>query len=282
MKIRVLVILTAIAVMTICAGCGKSPFFSAIETEYENQDAEIVLENFCEYVQNTDFAEFDYKYEQGVHKYQPEYVTEAEAYRNLKHTVFYADTKEAEYYYNRAEGVLHCDMKSEDETSDLEGRQMAWEEFPFDETAEKAYRMLSYLCVAKDYLHLEYGRKSLAEWEYENQLSMSYWDCYNEGLEDWNNRTQEWEEQFGECAPYSVTAFCNEDGTKFNCITVTWYEGTVRYSVTWNSYDAILLSDRCVIRYEYDHGLRKDGVPSIDEQRNQLRAEMENGPYYDF
>ena len=269
--------------MFTCIGCNKarrSPFFSSIESKYDEQDAELVLENFCEYVQNTDFTEFDYAYSQEAHIYQEEVVTEIDAYRNEKYTVFCSDTPEAHYYYNQQDGILHCDMKVNGEISDLEEKKMEWSDFPFDSTMEKAYNMLSYLCESKDYLYLEYEEKTLSDWEYQKRLSMSYWDRYNKGVEDWDNRTPEWEEQFGECGPYSISVFCNDEGTKFNCISIIWYEGVIRYTVTWNSYDAILQSERCVIRYEYDNGLRSDNVPALEEQREELKKEIENNPLY--
>ena len=270
--------------LTICTGCAmdrKSPFFSMIETKHEKQDANAVLENFSEYVQNEDFTKFDYAYNQGKHIYQAECVTEIDAYRNEKNMVFCADTKDAEYYYNQKEGVLHCEIKSNVETNDLDGKQMKWSDFPFDTTMEKAYQMLSYLCEAKDYLYLEYEYKSLADWGCKNLLTLFYRECSNEGTEEWDNRTSEWKEQFGESTPYYVSVFCNDDGTKFNCISMVWYEENIRYTVTWNSYDAILQSERCVIRYEYDHGLRTDNVPALEEQRERLKNEMGNNLIYE-
>lgn len=38
-----------------------------------------------------------------------------------------------------------------------------------------------------------------------------------------------------------------------------------------NSHEQILQSERCVISYEYDHGLREDNVPAIGEQRERLK-----------
>ena len=278
------IIVIGTVLLTICTGCEaekKSPFFTIIETKYDEQDAEAVLENFREFVQNTDFTKFDYAYHQGEHKYQEEYVTEIDAYRNIYNTVFYADAKEAKYYYNEEEGILHCDTKGNEEASDLEGKEMGWTDFPFDTEMKKAYHMLSYLCDSKDYLHLEYERKALSQWNYLNRLSMDYWDRYNEGLEEWDNQTPEWIEQFGECGPYSISVFCNDDGTRFNSISMVWYEGALRYTVTWNSHEQILQSERCVIRYEYDHGLREDNVPAIEEQREWLKKELGDEPLYE-
>lgn len=278
------VVIIGIVLMTTCTGCvteRKSPFFSMIENEYEDSDAAIVLENFCEYVQNTDFTEFDYAYHQGEHKYQPEYVTQIDAYRNVKNAVFCANTKEAEYYYNKAEGLLHCDMKANGEISDLEGKQLEWAQLPFDEAMEKAYHMLAYLCDSKDYLQLEYEEKMLADWDCKNLLTISYSERRGKETQEWDNRTPEWEEQFGECGPYSIKVFCDDEGMKFLAISMTWYEGALRYTVTWNSYDEIIQSDRCVIRYEYEHGLRTDNVPRVEEQKEQLKKEIEENPLYD-
>lgn len=255
-------------IISVCTGCvleRKSPFFTMIETEHGDEEANAVLENFCEYVRDTDFTEFDYAYSQDTHNYQPGFVTKVNAYRNEKNTVFYAQEKETDYYYNAEDGILHC------ETGDLDGKQMEWSQFPFDKTAKKAYDMLSYLCETKDYLSVEYEGKALAHWNYKNRLSLSYW----ERDEEWDHRTPEWEEKFGESGPYSIAAFCNEEGTGFNSISMSWYEGALRYTVTWNSYEEILQSDRCVIRYEYDHGLREDNVPALDEQREQLKEEID-------
>ena len=178
--------------------------------------------------------------------------------------------------------ILHCDVKTGGEVSDLEGLEMEWSDFPFDEEMEKAAAMLSYLCESKDYLQLDYEKKELGHWEYQNRLCLSYWEEHNGERETWDCRTPEWEEQFGECGPYSVAVFCNDDGTKFNAISMTWYEDDMRYTVTWNSYEEILQSDRCVIRYEYDHGLRTDNVPALDTQREQLKEEMGDCPLYEY
>ena len=62
---------------------------------------------------------------------------------------------------------------------------------------------------------------------------------------------------------------------------MVWYEGALRYTVTWNSHEQILQSERCVIRYEYDHGLREDNVPAIEEQREWLKKELGDEPLYE-
>ena len=101
----------------------------------------------------------------------------------------------------------------------------------------------------------------------------------NRGTLSGTGQTEEWTQHFGQAVPREIFVACNDDGTAWQSVVMRWMSpGDAARSA--GTVMTLLQSDRCVIRYEYRHGLRQDGVPLLEEQKEQLLREMGDHPYY--
>ena len=201
-----------------------------------------------------------------------------QAYRNRKQTVFQAEMSGGTFYYNQGEGILHCDTA--EGTGPWDGQACVWEDFPFDAVNQRGNEMLHTLLASGEFTDVVCEYVDAIDYDCKNMLRIYFWDHDKSGNPEWNGQTEEWTQHFGQAVPREIFVACNDDGTAWQSVVMRWDEPWGRCEVCWNSYDALLQSDRCVIRYEYRHGLRQDGVPSLEEQKEQLLREMGSHPYY--
>ena len=303
-KKAVVLLLLAAVMLLACTGCSvlgkKLTFFPGLEVDHGKEQAEDMAERFFSFVEETDFSAWDYGVTYEIYDETSyarsggetfdvpeewlsfgaasESTGTVQAYRNLKRTVFQAEMSDGTYYYNQQEGMLHCDQGNG--TKEPEGKEVSWEELPFDEISAKANAMLHYLADSGDYLDVVYEYVSKADYEYKNMLRIYYWDHQKEGLPQWSDQGGQWADRFGQGEPWEIFVACSEDGSAYQAVVMRWDEPFGRCEVVWNSYDALLQSERCVIRYEYAHGLRPEGNQDLSRQREALLREMGEEPYY--
>lgn len=133
-----------------CPGCGALgdglTFFPGYERTFGKTETEETLKRFLAFAEQTDFSEWDYGVEYEVGEGAPEEISrkgmtgEVQAYRNRKQTVFQAEMSGGTFYYNRGEGILHCDTA--EGTGPWDGQACVWEDFPFDAVNQRGNEML--------------------------------------------------------------------------------------------------------------------------------------------
>ncbi len=271
-----------------CPGCGTLgddlTFFPGYERTFGKTETEKTLKRFLAFAEQTDFSEWDYGVEYEVSEGAPEEISrkgmtgQVQAYRNRKQTVFQAEMSGGTFYYNRGEGILHCDTA--EGTGPWDGQACVWEDFPFDAVNQRGNEMLHTLLVSGEFTDVVCEYVDAIDYDCKNMLRIYFWDHDKSGNPEWNGQTEDWTQHFGQAVPREIFVACNDDGTAWQSVVMRWDKPWGRCEVCWNSYDALLQSDRCVIRYEYRHGLRQDGVPSLEEQKEQLLREMGDHPYY--
>ena len=93
---------------------------------------------------------------------------------------------------------------------------------------------------------------------------------------------KEFNSKFPDTILWDIGAECDGKGRRFRAVTMTFTHDNMQTKISFDSFPDLVQSERRVIGYEYEHGLKGDSVPDNYTIQEQFREKYGKLPYRDW